>query len=181
MATILNMANRASLDHALHNEAVCKHLNKTPKHLDWVITTAFYSALHFVTHKLFPFDLEVNGQTMKIKNLNDYCNAKGDTRRKHNKIAELVEEREEDIADSYCQLRDASWTARYNQYTYGREVANLAVRRLKEIKEYCTASASTASSAVSEKVKMEGREKSERIKTAKTTQESKQKEAEKKA
>lgn len=138
MDIFCNMPIKKSLDHALHNEKVCKHLNRTPHFLDWVITTAFYSALHFVNHKLFPFELVDDGKKITIKNFNEYCKYKKDSTRKHNKLAELVAERLEDIADAYCQLRDTSWTARYQDYTYNRDIANIAVKRLKEIKDYCT-------------------------------------------
>jgi hypothetical protein len=137
MGIVLHMATSKSLGHALHNEEVCKHLNRTPKYLDWVITTAYYSALHFATHKLFPFELEVNGKKETIKSLDDYCSITRDSTRKHNKLAKLIEERHEDIADVYCQMRDISWTARYQDYAYDRDISSLAVKRLSAVKEYC--------------------------------------------
>jgi hypothetical protein len=42
------------LTHALHNETVCNYLFADARFSDWVITAAFYSALHFVHHELFP-------------------------------------------------------------------------------------------------------------------------------
>jgi hypothetical protein len=42
------------LKHALHNEAACDYLFADARFSDWVITAAFYSALHFVHHELFP-------------------------------------------------------------------------------------------------------------------------------
>jgi hypothetical protein len=42
------------LEHALHNEMACNHLLACGQFNDWVITTAFYSALHFSHYELFP-------------------------------------------------------------------------------------------------------------------------------
>ena len=40
--------------HAIHNEEACHFLLTSKKFNDWVVTTAFYSALHFVQNELFP-------------------------------------------------------------------------------------------------------------------------------
>jgi hypothetical protein len=40
--------------HALHNENACDFLLADGRFNDWVVTTAFYSALHFAHHELFP-------------------------------------------------------------------------------------------------------------------------------
>lgn len=49
------------LAHAGHNEQVCKHLCSKPSYSDWVITTAFYSAIHYVRHLMLP--VIVNGKS----------------------------------------------------------------------------------------------------------------------
>lgn len=41
-------------EHAIHNEAACDFLLSSKRFNDWVVTTAFYSALHFIQHELFP-------------------------------------------------------------------------------------------------------------------------------
>jgi hypothetical protein len=65
--------------HAIHNEEVCDFLLSSNKFNDWVVTTAFYSALHFVQHEIFPIteggqvytDLnEYYGKVLKKKNQN---------------------------------------------------------------------------------------------------------------
>lgn len=40
--------------HAAHNEKACDYLLKSRLFNDWVITTAFYSALHYVQDEIFP-------------------------------------------------------------------------------------------------------------------------------
>jgi hypothetical protein len=44
--------------HALHNEQACELLFSASgeQFNDWVVTTAFYSALHFALYDLFPMD-----------------------------------------------------------------------------------------------------------------------------
>ncbi|MEJ7683795.1 MAG: hypothetical protein WKG06_39235 [Segetibacter sp.] len=46
--------NKERLDHAIHNENVCSYLELKKEYADWIITTAFYSALQFVSYKIFP-------------------------------------------------------------------------------------------------------------------------------
>ena len=53
------MSKNDSLNHAIHNKEACEYLSKEPKFSDWVITTAFYSALHFIDYKIFPLDLKL--------------------------------------------------------------------------------------------------------------------------
>ena len=55
-----------NLEHALHNEETCNYFNKKPDFLDGVITTAFYSDLHFVRDKLLPIEVEINNKKVKI-------------------------------------------------------------------------------------------------------------------
>jgi len=40
--------------HAIHNEAACDFLLSGNQFNDWVVTTAFYAALHYVQHEIFP-------------------------------------------------------------------------------------------------------------------------------
>ncbi len=40
--------------HAKYNELLCEVLAEDGRWDDWVVTTAFYSAMHFVEFKLFP-------------------------------------------------------------------------------------------------------------------------------
>jgi hypothetical protein len=55
--------------HALHNEEACDYLFADEKFNDWVVTTAFYSALHFAHHELFPGNYEGTHHT----GFDEYC------------------------------------------------------------------------------------------------------------
>ena len=131
------MAKQLSLDHAEHNEKACKFLNRKPEYADWVITTAFYSALHFLRNKIFPLQITENGKKITIGDFDNYCLVKRINKGKHGAFANLIEEKCPDLADHYNQLKDISWTARYNNYEYDREISNLALKRLEIIKTQC--------------------------------------------
>jgi len=46
--------------HAIHNEQVCDYLLASNEFHDWVVTTAFYAALHFVQSDIFPLTYKKN-------------------------------------------------------------------------------------------------------------------------
>jgi len=45
------------LNHALHNEELCRKLHSEDHFQDWVIISAFYSVLHYSEYELFPFQV----------------------------------------------------------------------------------------------------------------------------
>lgn len=127
-----------SLKHASHNENACTHLTDTGYN-DWIITTAFYSSMHYLRHRIFPIDVKKDNQIISVKTFDDYCVSNDQTGRKHNTMRKLVEEHcPSDIASAYNQMLDTSWTARYSHYQFSHKVAQLAKRRLVAIKNYST-------------------------------------------
>ena len=64
--------HKPALDHAKHNEEACRELLRTGKFNDWVITTAYYSAIYYVTYELFPAQYEVGGKALNCLNFQDY-------------------------------------------------------------------------------------------------------------
>jgi len=68
------MSKKEDLDHALHNEKVFNHLLINKDFTDWIVTTAFYSALHFADSKIFPINYN-NGKGIKfqIENMESYA------------------------------------------------------------------------------------------------------------
>ncbi len=71
---------------------------------------------------------------MIVSDFNNYCLIKRINKGKHAAFARLVEEKFPELSDHYNQLKDISWTARYNDYEYERAISNLAMQRLKIIK-----------------------------------------------
>lgn len=133
------MKNENNLEYAEHNWKTCKYLDKKPEFSDWVITTAFYSALHYVRYKIFPITIEKSNKKNKIKDFENYFRINNPLHlSKHSLLSNLVEEKYPKIANDYNKLRDISWSARYSNYKYPREVSDDAKKRLKKIMEYCT-------------------------------------------
>lgn len=127
------------LEHARHNDKALKHFDKDPNFLDWVITVAFYSALHYVKFKLFPFEETLeNGVIHKHNNFDAYYRFyKYKKLNKHELLLELVTLNLSEIAIEYNQLKDMCWTARYIDYKTDRTLSNLAKQHQKAIKDFC--------------------------------------------
>ena len=123
--------NYTSLKHAEHNENTCNYLASDKNmHNDWVITTAFYAALHYLRHKIFP-------SIINVATFEDYCTQESIYGKKHKVMRNLVEDNcSDDIAAAYNQMLDISFTARYSKYKYGSKIAKLAQKRLISIKNY---------------------------------------------
>jgi hypothetical protein len=43
--------------HAERNKKLCQKLLDDKNYNDWVVTTAFYSAIHFTQHQIFPLQV----------------------------------------------------------------------------------------------------------------------------
>jgi hypothetical protein len=133
------MENSNNLLHAQHNVKVCKYLNKKEEFSDWVITTAFYSALHFVRYKIFPLKT-VNKGKQVIYNDFEHCYRYDNPMNlpKHEFLVEKVTEILPEIAPQYIFLHDTCKNARYINYNYSRTVSAQAVSFLKKIEELCS-------------------------------------------
>ena len=122
-----------SLEHAKHNEQVCNYLGKKEAFGDWVITTAFYSAMHYVRHLMVP--VTIDGITY-----NDFeclfVKMKSIMEGRHGFMKSYVVSNFPEIALEYSKLHDMSTTARYTSYTYTREQAKQAKGYMENIKLY---------------------------------------------
>ena len=143
MAKTTNATNER-FEHALHNEQTCEYLRLKDDYKDWVITTAFYSALHFVSSKIFPFKVPaIEGKQTEIISIDQYFNyvkAKSKALSKHELMLELIDKNFTDNTWTYYSwLLSAATTARYSHYQYQLEIANRAIDYLKKIKKSCEA------------------------------------------
>jgi len=122
-------------EHAKHNEAACNYLIESGEFNDWVVTTAFYSALHYLQHELFP--LEYKNAT--YGNFNDYCNSLSNVINekpsRHNEQIKLVGMRLPNCNKFYRWLFDECMKARYNNYKVSDSVAKQAKKTLNNIKQ----------------------------------------------
>jgi hypothetical protein len=125
----------SSLKHASHNEKVCMFLS-TDEFNDWVITTAFYSSLHYLRHKIFPLSISKE-KTYPSFDIYYNCLPISKKNGKHAAMRLLVEEEcPEDISTAYNRLMDTCFTARYNKYKYSNKIAKSAKKWLNPIKAY---------------------------------------------
>lgn len=124
--------------HAEHNEALCRHLVRHGQFNDWVVTTAFYSAMHYVYHQLFPLKIGKDNYT----DFNDFYHREGLTRygraaSKHNVTVKLVFEFLKAAGPAYRGLHDMCFHARYKNYQISDAEAKAALQRLEIVKAAC--------------------------------------------
>ena len=125
-------------EHAKHNENACHYLNQSGKYNDWVITTAFYSALHYVQYELFPMEVGNNlfdSFNSYHRSLFDYID---DRPSKHYVTIELVHTKLPNCSKFYRWLHNECITARYSNYKVPCEKSNMAIKYLNNIKVHLT-------------------------------------------
>jgi hypothetical protein len=132
------MKDDSKLKHGLHNETVCHYLELKPEFSDQIITTAFYASLHFVSYKIFPFEMkDIGGKKTKIETLDQYYIYTGRKASKHELLSDLVYEKCKEVSPDYDWLLSMSMNARYSNYLQDRAIANRARSLMKIIKKSC--------------------------------------------
>jgi hypothetical protein len=130
-----------SFAHGEHNERVCDLLAlQDPPFPDWVITTAFYASLHFVTSKIFPISYPVkDSPNITFRNIAEWQRFKNySSNKRHELIKNLVGEHCSVIASEYEWLLSSSMNSRYHSYSHPPEIVNKARDYMKKIKRYCS-------------------------------------------
>ena len=125
-----------SKEHAIHNEEVCDFLLSSDKYYDWVVTTAFYSALHYIRYEIFPY--EEAGRTFYT--IDQYYEfRKGDRRiSKHKVLLDLTKLQAYSCYSYFKILHDTCFTARYVNYKVSREIAVQSRTYLEKLKRQLT-------------------------------------------
>jgi len=122
---------------ALIDESLCDHLLTTTKWNDWVITTAFSSALHFIDEALFPLTFGED----TYPDFEDYYvdrNKHGDFSRNSNQSRIiLIYQKLPKALSAYKFLFEAYTTARYNEFKVDADTAKKARLRLAVVKSCC--------------------------------------------
>ena len=118
-------------EHGIHNKRVCDklHLQDELECHDWVLTTAFYSSIHYLDHLLFPF-IEANGN--KFNNIGEAHNTIN-AKNKHETRGILVERKISAFGKDYGFLKDECYNARYYNYRTSSTYANRVVGILERI------------------------------------------------
>ncbi len=123
--------------HAEHNEKACDFLFKDGKYLDWVVTTAFYSALHFVQHEVFPRKIGLITYSSFENYYNGHFNNVKNKPNRHVATINLVfAEIGDDAGHLYKWLHDTCRTARYRNFNTPPDVAKLSKERLFELRTF---------------------------------------------
>lgn len=132
-------ASSESFAHGEHNEKACDLLALNQGFPDWVITTAFYASLHFVTSKIFPFNFSVNGSTpVKFTDIASWQKFKNySSNKRHELIKDLVGVHCSKIASEYEWLLSSSWNARYHSHSHPSEIVSRARDYMNKIKKHC--------------------------------------------
>ena len=130
------------LDHGRHNKDVCDHLEDITDYRDWIVTTAFYSAVHYLESHIFPdtYENPINGKFKQYDSLNEYF---GDFKytvehtNLHNCREYLISEQFPEIYADYKTLKDACWGARYFDYQVTPEEKDICRDCIDNIAELC--------------------------------------------
>lgn len=122
--------------HAAHNEKACDYLLKSRLFNDWVITTAFYSALHYVQDEIFP--LTEDRKTYNNFNIYFYKVLKKQNSKlsKHEATIQLVNLKLKSASSYYRWLHDSCMTTRYKNYIVSDDKAKKAREYLDALKKH---------------------------------------------
>lgn len=122
-------------EHAERNEQLNDKLIAENIYKDWIVTTAFYSAIHFVEHKIFSTSKIWHGQN--VKNLEEAHSAIPSIHRRsrHETRGALVKTYLSQVSVQYDFLRKQSQIARYIDYKVSNSLAIQAKGCLNKIKE----------------------------------------------
>ena len=123
----------SNLNHAQHNVATCNYLSKENGYGDWVITTAFYSAIHFVEDKILPCKVH----SIPCKNISDVKNAYRMNGRHSSRERLVFDNLPLKVAAKYKWLDDKSRYSRYTTFKVTTTEADKAQQYLKEIHDVC--------------------------------------------
>jgi len=126
-------------NHAEHNERACSFLYEDGKYPDWVVTTAFYSALHYVQHQMFPADIKLKTYTSFENYYNGhYYNVKNKPNKHVSTINLVFSEIGPEEGALYKWLHDTCRTARYRSFQTHPDVAKKSRDKLVLLKESIT-------------------------------------------
>jgi hypothetical protein len=127
------MSKSPKLIHAERNKSLAEDLKNGKQYYDWVITTSFYSSIHFLENKLLPINIGANtcDNIQKVKNA---YNLKG----RHIARLKLIQiNAPMEIAVGYKWLDDRSRFSRYTTYKVTPTEADKALQYLNKIEKHC--------------------------------------------
>ncbi|EKD25861.1 MAG: hypothetical protein ACD_79C01466G0005 [uncultured bacterium] len=134
--THLNSLRKNKLQHAEHNYSACMYLKQSKEFPDWIITTAFYSALHYFESLIFPY----KESSVEYKSTEEFFQnnkLKYKLENIHSARLHLVKTCYPEYKNAYKDLLGISKTARYNDYkAYDMNDADRKIQNLNRIKQF---------------------------------------------
>ena len=130
---------------AIDSFNLCRELQSKGEFHDWVVISAFYSAMHYATNCIFNLpglQLEDprSGRFRNFANFNEYLYAwklSGKEHTPHKLRKELVSEHLSEVQFEYRTLFDSCMTSRYNFQRADELLADQAWRAVNQIKQFC--------------------------------------------
>jgi len=127
------MSKSTKLIHGERNKSLSEDLKNGKTYYDWVVTTAFYSSIHFLEDLLLPTTIGA----CQCSNINQVKNAYN-LRGRHIARLKLIQMNEpNDIAVKYKWLDDRSRYSRYITYKVTPAEADKAFQYLTAIEKHC--------------------------------------------
>lgn len=121
--------------HAAHNESLCDLIHSTGKYPDWVVTTAYYSAIYYIDNQIFPLTV---GQEPVYATFNQFLNRNRGGGKPHEIRLDLVNKHLPECTKDLTWLFETCDGARYNRYNgVTPEIATMARDALQRIKKVC--------------------------------------------
>ena len=132
------------LEHANHNFSAFSKIKELNEFDDWVVTTAFYSALKYMESDLFPgtYMHPVKQVEDSFETFDNYKKSHASIMRKnaHALLLDLIEEvymeNNGELVMSYQDLKDNCWNARYMDYKVDKDIVELCVEAIETIKNF---------------------------------------------
>ncbi|MBU0487531.1 MAG: hypothetical protein KKD31_06215 [Bacteroidetes bacterium] len=124
-----------SLKHGRHNEELFLALFEEGVYRDWVITVAFYTAIHYVEERLFPTRF-YNAEVHSLEEAHERIPVNRRFSR-HTTRGQLVQSRLPKSYQSYDKLRKQSQNARYVDYQISDQLYKKSKEWLTNIKNVC--------------------------------------------
>jgi hypothetical protein len=124
-------------DHGDHNLKLANKLISDGGYSDWVVTTSFYSAVHFVEHALFPLIVG----NIEYPSFNEFWqlteSRKTTPLNLHTTKKNLARKYIPSVAGLYRELLDDCHSARYNNYIVSPGDAVEAKKKAEAIRKKC--------------------------------------------
>ena len=126
---------KLKISHGAHNKRICDKLHLEYQECpDWVVTTAFYSSIHYLDSKLFPCKHD-DKEFVNISQAHSFLKTRSGS--KHQTRGYLLSKYQGEFKGEYEFLLENSQTARYVDYNINEAIADKAVRYLERIIKGC--------------------------------------------